>query len=69
MSKASNLVEKIDNDQTKYDEYLELLVRRDQLFKEKENMGKMASKKSVEQLERLFDFLGKYGGTIETVMK
>ncbi|MBO4426517.1 MAG: hypothetical protein J5776_05865 [Clostridiales bacterium] len=29
-------------------------------------MGKMALKKSVAQLQRLFDFLGEYGGTIET---
>jgi hypothetical protein len=29
-------------------------------------MGKRALKKSVEQLQKLFDFLGEYGGTIET---
>ena len=29
-------------------------------------MGKKALKKSVEQLQQLFDFLGEYGGSIET---
>lgn len=29
-------------------------------------MGKKALKKSVEQLQQLFDFLGEYGGKIET---
>ena len=29
-------------------------------------MGKKALKKSVEQLQQLFDFLGEYGGQIET---
>ncbi len=29
-------------------------------------MGKKAAKKSIEQLQRLFDFLGEFGGTIET---
>ncbi len=29
-------------------------------------MGKKATKKSVEQLQKFFDFLGEFGGTIET---